>query len=108
MSDGPNTKDWKATESTDFGGNDRKLRVSGLVEVGNLGSEPELARSETIPINETILMLDLTIRHGGGATVMNDKPVAYEEAISEGQYRQVQIVYEGALIETIDVEKIIS
>ncbi len=108
MSGAPNTKDWKAKEQTDFAGGDRKITVTGEVEVGNLGSEPQLCRADIMVIRPDILPLELSVTHGGGGTVMNYKTAKFEEAVSEDQYRLVTIHFEGKEIETIEVEKIIS
>ena len=104
----PNTRNWDAKEMTDFAGGDRKIRVTGEVEVGNLGSEPRLGRAQIIVIRPDILPLELSIDAGGGATVMNYKTVEFEEAVSEDQYSLVIIHFEGQEIQQIEVEKVIS
>lgn len=99
-------RNWKAIESTDFSGNDRKLTVTGEVEVGTANQNPVLAEAIPQGINKMILILVLsTIEEGDvGADVLTWKTVKFEKPIDEGEYSQVD-VRDQALV---DVEQVIS
>lgn len=103
----PNSKNWSAKEGTDLVGNDRKLTVTGDVEVSNSNVTPKLAVAQSIPINERILMLELKLESSGvGNPVMSWKTARFAQAISEDQYERVEIHHEGELLESVKVEKI--
>lgn len=103
----PNTQDWSAKESTNPVGDDRKLTVTGNVEVGNTNITPTLKVADTIPINDRILMLELSLDPIGiGNTVMTWKKAKYEQAISEDQYESVEVHHDGDLVERIAVVKV--
>ncbi len=103
----PNNRDWKAWE-------DREpptppgptLRVTGEVETNNGAIVPELKPAVPPGINPSILILDLTLGDTGkpGTTDINYRPAQYEQEVSEGQYTQVEIYWEGEQIETVGVE----
>ena len=99
------SKDWKATEGTDFAGGNRKLTVSGEVELSQSNEEPKLTEAVPQGINPRILILELSASSDGvGADVITCKPVRYEKSIGEGQYSQVDIRGQA----TVAVEPIIS
>jgi hypothetical protein len=100
------SKNWKATEGTDFGGNDRKLVVTGDVELSRSNERPRLSEAVPQGINPKILILILSAEACGdvGADVITCEPVSFEKEISEDQYSQVDIRGQA----TVDVEKIIS
>jgi hypothetical protein len=103
----PDTKNWSAKESTDLVGKDRKLTVTGDVEVSNSNATPRLAVAATIPINERILMLELTLEASGtGNPAMSWKTARYAQAITEDQYESVEILFGGDLLGSAKVEKV--
>ena len=59
--------------------------------------QPVLTKAQSQGINEKILILDLALNETAeiGTTVISYQPVRYDDKISQGQYKQVQIVYEG-------------
>lgn len=100
------SKNWKAVESTNFAGIDRKLTVTGEVEVGAANQEPVLTRAVPQGINPKILILELSTTEDDdvGADVLTWKQAKYEEPIEEDQYSQVEIRDQAI----VDVEKLIS
>lgn len=99
------SRDWKATESTDFAGGNRKLTVTGEVQVGAANQKPVLTEAHPQGFNEKILILELsTTEHGVGADVLTWKPAKFEKPVEEDEYSQVDI--RGQAL--VDVEKLIS
>ena len=100
------SRNWKAVESTDFSGGNRKLEVTGEVEVGASNEEPVLTPAVPQGFNPGILILELSTKTDGdvGADVLTCKDAVYEKSISEDQYSQVEI--RGQAL--VDVEKRIS
>ena len=103
----PATRDWPAWE-------DRQpitppegatLHVSGEVETTNGSIVPVLRPSVPQGFNTSILMLDLALENTGpGTTDINYRPAKYEKNVSQGMYSKVQILWQGEIIETLDVE----
>ncbi|MES3153123.1 hypothetical protein [Sphingomonas faeni] len=87
------SKNWKAVESTDFNGGNRKLVVAGDVEVGASNEEPVLSDAVPQGINIKILILDLaTPKHdGAGSEVLTWKCAEYRRTIEEDEFSQVDI-----------------
>lgn len=87
------SRDWKATEGTDLVGQNRKLVVTGDVEMSRLNETPKLTEASPQGFNPKILILELTAEShgdvGGDSTIW--EPVTFEKAVSEGQYTQVEI-----------------
>jgi len=100
-----NSKDWKATESTDFAGRDRHLTVTGLVEVTATNMKPVLKPTVPQGINPEILLLTVSEEPEGdvGGDVMTWKSAEYTQPIAEGQYTDVTV--DG---QTVKVEELIS
>lgn len=101
-----NSRNWKATEGTDFAGNDRKLVLTGEVEMSQLNETPRLSEASPQGTNPSILLLDLTAESHGdvGGQATSWEPVTFEKLVEEDQYLQVQI--DGHA--TVDIEKLIS
>ena len=99
-----NKEAWKAQETTDFVGSNRKITVTGTVETSNSSQEPELVEAVPQGINPAILLLKLKIPGGIGGTVMGERSVMFEKPVEEGQYSQVTIRREDGETVTIDVE----
>jgi hypothetical protein len=102
----PNTRNWKAVEMPDFVGRIYRLTVTGEVEVSATNLTPKL--DEHIPqgFNPRILLLDLTIVSAGGlgGPIMIYKPARYARPTTGDQYEEVDILFEGKVIERIEVD----
>ena len=100
------SRNWRATEGTDFSGGDRKLVVTGEVEMSQLNETPRLTEASPQGINPSILVLNLdAVSHGNvGGQATSWEPVTFEKPVEEDQYSQVQIDGHS----TVDVEKLIS
>ena len=96
-------ENWKAQETTDLVGSSRKIAVTGTVRTSNSSQEPRLVEGNP-GINEAILLLDLEITGGVGATVMGVRNVSFEKPIGPNEYSRVTIRREGGADVTIDVE----
>jgi len=94
---------WKAQETNDPVGSNRKITVTGTVQTSNSSQDPELVEGHP-GINEVILLLDLKISSGIGATVMGARDVKFEKSVEPNQYSQVTIRRKGGDDVTIDVE----
>mgnify|MGYP003649911283 CR=1 FL=1 len=90
------TKDWEAWIDTQPGpGKTPRLFVTGQVETTNGAIVPVLTKREPQGINETILILDLTIEDTG-------KPGTDDVAFRDA-YKQVDIQYENEQVALIEV-----
>lgn len=101
-----NTKDWHAFENRQPGiSKDNAFYVIGEVETNNGRIQLVLTKATPQGINEKILILDLELKDQGGFGTADIayRPVRYDEQISEGQYTQVQIMYQGEEITCIEV-----
>lgn len=94
---------WKAQETTDLVGANRKITVAGLVQTANSSQDPELIEAVPQGPNSAVLLLDLKISGGIGGTVMGERQVTFEKPVELHQYGQVTIRREGGEV-TIDVE----
>ena len=95
---------WKAQETTDLVGSDRKITVTGLVQTSTSSQEPELIEAVPQGTNPTIVLLDLKISDGIGGTVLGERQVTFEKPVELHQYGQVTIRREGGEDVTFDVE----
>ncbi len=102
----PRTRNWKALEMPDFAGRDYHLSVSGEVEVSATNKTPHLTQHAPQGFNPRVLLLDLTIRTDGGfgADVMTWKAVSLRQSTSGNQYDEVDILFDGDVIERIKVD----
>ena len=102
----PRTRNWKALEMPDFAGRDYHLSVSGEVEVSASNKTPHLTPHAPQGFNPRILLLDLTIRTDGGfgAEVMTWKQVTLRQSTNGNQYDEVDILFDGEVIERIKVD----
>ena len=100
------TKEWHATEdSMPPGGT--KLSVTGQVETSNSNQTPHLSETKPQGINPEILLLDLTVTTSGvGNAVMGWKDVRFEKKVSPGQHTHVDILWEGKIIQHLDVKPV--
>lgn len=100
------SRDWKATESTNFAGSDRKLTVTGKVQVGAGNEQPVLTRAVPQGINPKILILELSTKTIGdvGTDALVWKDALYKEPVEEDQFSQIDV--RGHAV--VDVEKLIS
>ena len=103
MSVFPNTKDFAAWKNL-MPGSIPKLIVVGKVETNATNMHPKLTRANPQGLNQTLLVLDLTIEEvGAGAQVIGFRDARYEEPTSQNDYSQVAIMWQGAVIEQLDV-----
>jgi hypothetical protein len=105
----PQTKDWAAYEnqmpSTGSTGDKVPFYVIGTVTVGKLSDKPHLAKASPQGTVSSELILELTVDTSGtGATVINDKPVRYDDQVSKGQYKTVLVVWQGETVTNIKVQ----
>ena len=101
-----NTKDWNAFENRQPGpSTGNAFYVIGEVETNNGRIQPVLTKANPQGVNEKILILDLALEDQGGFGTADIayRPVRYDEQISEGQYTQVQIMYQGEEVVCIKV-----
>lgn len=101
----PRTRNWKANELPDFAGGRYHIEVSGEVETTATNLVPKLSYHAPQGFNPRILMLDLTIeKHGdvGGQVVMF-RPVSLRRPSRGDDYDEVDILFDGAIIERIKV-----
>ena len=102
-----NSKKWSAIEDTGFAGHNRKLAVTGEVATHSGAERAVLVRAEPQGFNPSILILDLSIESDGvGTAVEGWTKAVYEEAVSHGEFKQVQI--RGEVEVLIDVEVVIA
>lgn len=102
----PNTRSWKAVEMPDFAGRNYHLTVTGEVEVSATNLMPKLDEHSPQGFNPRILLLDLTIVSAGGlgGPIMIYKPARYARPTTGNQYAEVDILFEGNVIERIAVD----
>jgi hypothetical protein len=100
------SRNWEATESTDFDGGNRQLTVTGEVQVSAGNLEPVLNEAVPQGINPAILILELATTTSGevGTDALAWKIARFETPIEQDLYAQVDI-RDYALV---DVEKLIS
>lgn len=101
------SRDWRATEGTDLVGADRKLVVTGEVEMSRLNETPKLDEAVPQGFNPAIQILELSAQAYGddgddGDDATSWEPVTFEKPVEKGQYTQVEIRGHA----TVDVETI--
>lgn len=102
----PATRNWKAWENRQPPNPPGPtIHVVGEVETTNGAIAPVLEPTVPQGINPTILMLDRTLQDKGiGTDDVAYRPAKYEKDVSQGEHTQVQIMWDGESIKTIDVE----
>lgn len=102
----PNTKDWKAWENRQPSNPPGpELHVTGKVETVSGALIPVLRPTVPQGINPVIRMLDLSLQDCGlGTDDIAYRDIHYYEAISFSGFSQVQILWDGEVLETIDVD----
>ncbi len=101
----PNTRNWSANELSDFAGGRYHIEVNGEVQTSATNYSPKLAEHVPQGFNPRILLLDLTIvkiAEVGGQVVEYHK-AAYEHPTSGHQYDEVDILFDGEVVERIKV-----
>jgi len=104
MAGAPKTKDWKANEIPDFAGRRYRLVVTGQVQVTATNQTPKL--TEPLQgINPRIELLDLSIVTSGGfgGQIVYFKSVQFMKPTSGHQYDEVDILFDGKIIQRIKV-----
>jgi hypothetical protein len=94
----PNTRNWSANELSDFVGRHYHIEVNGEVETSATNYSPKLAEHVPQGINPRVLLLDLTI-----VKTAEYHKVAFEHPTSGHQYDEVDILFDGEIIERIKV-----
>ena len=94
----PKTKDFKAWQNVQPGGKP-KLIVIGMVETSNTNQTPGLSEHVPQGINPKIPLIE-----GVGNTVMGWRDVRFEKPITRDQYSNVDMLWEGNIIEHLKVE----
>jgi|GEM_PF-499003 len=105
--DAPPTQDWVAVENRmpQIGEPPPNFYVDGKVTTVRGNLQPRLTKTAPQGSNPAILLLDLAIVDLGGIGTQDAVPrdVRYEERITQGQYSQVSILWQGNIIENIPV-----
>lgn len=85
-----------------------KLIVVGKVVTNGGQLQPKLTERVPQGLNPTILLLDLTIVDTGGVGTADVAPrdVRFEKPASEGEYKQVEIHFDGQLQLSLDVTEV--
>jgi hypothetical protein len=102
----PKTKDWAAWENRmpQIGGTGPTLYVTGKVKVPGTQYKPVLTPAAPQGINPKILLLNLSIEGQGDAQGGESwRDVRYEQPVAAGQYVQVSILFQGSMIDNLDV-----
>jgi hypothetical protein len=101
----PNTRNWSANELSDFVGRHYHIEVNGEVETSATNYSPKLAEHVPQGINPRVLLLDLTIVKTAefGGQIVEYHKVAFEHPTSGHQYDEVDILFDGEIIERIKV-----
>jgi hypothetical protein len=88
-----------------FAGRNYHIEVNGEVEVSATNLTPKLTVQAPQGSNPRVLMLDLTIESGGGlgGPIMIYKKVEYTRPTSGNQYDEVDIMFDGQIIQRIEV-----
>jgi hypothetical protein len=96
-----NSRNWAAYENRQppFDPSAVQFYVIGQVETTNSAKKPILRRAIPQGFNPKILILNLTIEDSGGigTTDINYRDTRFDDQIGEGQYSDVQIMYESEL-----------
>lgn len=102
----PKTKDWAAWENRmpQIGDVHPTLYVTGKVKVPGTQYKPVLTPMAPQGINPKILLLELTVEGQGNARGGKTwREARYEAPIAAGQYVQVSILFQGEMIDNLDV-----
>jgi hypothetical protein len=101
----PNTRNWSANELSDFAGGHYHIEVNGEVQTSATNYLPKLAEHVPQGFNPRILLLDLTIVKVAeiGGQVVEYHKAAFKHPTSGNQYDEVDILFEGEVIERIKV-----
>ena len=101
----PYTRNWSANELPDFAGRNYHVEVKGEVETRSSNMVPKLRLHGPQGLNPRILLLDLTIELDGdlGGQVVMLRKAEYARPTLGNAYDQVDILFEGAIIERIKV-----
>ena len=101
----PYTRNWSANELSDLVGRNYHIEVKGEVETRASNLVPKLRLHTPQGFNPRILMLDLTIETDGelGGQVVMLRKAAYTRPTSGNAYDEVDILFEGQIIERIKV-----
>lgn len=102
----PKTKNWAAWENRmpQIGGTGPTLYVTGKVKVPGAQYKPVLTPAAPQGFNPKILLLNLGIEGQGDAQGGKTwRDVRYEQPVAAGQYVQVSILFQGSMIENLDV-----
>ena len=102
----PQTRNWHATEMTDLVGRNGKLTVTGDVLIIGTGTTARLVEHTPQGINKTIFLLDLdvTTTSGPQGDIARWETLNYERKSSGHQYKEVDILFDGQIMERITVE----
>jgi hypothetical protein len=105
MAGAPKTRNWKADEIPDFAGRRYLLVVNGEVQVTSTNQTPKLKEHVPQGINPRIELLDLSIVSSGGisAPIVFYKSVHFTKRTSGHQYDEVDILFDGRVIQRIKV-----
>nr|WP_299506775.1 hypothetical protein [uncultured Rhizobium sp.] len=103
------SRNWKATETTDFAGTRYNLTVCGDVEVRRSNQTPKLSEATPQGINPKTLILDLKVEENGdvGGDLVEWRRVEFTNEISARQYDHVTVTGETDE-QTIEVDVVLS
>ena len=101
----PKTRNWSANELPDFAGHRYHLKVHGEVETSATNYAPKLTEHIPQGFNPRILLLDLTIVKTAefGGQVVAFRSADYDRPTNGHQYDEVDILFDGEIIERIKV-----
>lgn len=101
----PYTRNWSANELSDLVGRHYHVEVKGEVETSATNLLPKLTFRAPQGVNPRILLLDLTIESEGGlgGQVVLLRKADYTRPTSGNAYDEVDILFEGEIIERIEV-----
>jgi len=104
-----NSLNWKALEHTDISGGNRRLTVTGTIDLTNTNQTADLVERIPQGFEGTTLLLNLDLRSNGiGNPVVVKREVSYDKPIEEDQYRIVEIWLEQQRLESVQVETVLS
>jgi hypothetical protein len=105
MAGAPATRNWKADEIPDFAGRRYLLAVRGDVQVTATNLAPKLTVHTPQGFNPRILLLDLSIVSTGrfGGQIVFFRSVHFTKVTSGDQYDEVDILFDGKIIQRIKV-----
>ncbi len=103
----PQTKDWPAWQDLQPGPPKPRFHVIGQVQTSSTNQTPKLSEHVPQGINPKILMLDLTITASGkGDMLMSWREVSFFKSIERDQYSNVDILWDGGRIESLEVQDV--